>query len=108
MKTLKIALLMISPAVSLCAETPDPLSLKLSEESVAVSIQNIAEVYDLSVVIPDSALDKRVSVSVNKKDPIEILKAIALASGYEVIEENGIFILKDVSAGCACQAGKQS
>ncbi len=75
----------------------EPLSLDILDEKVAVVARNVADVYGLSVALPESALTKKISLEINKKSPEAIFNAIAKVSGYEVTEEDGIYTFTETA-----------
>ncbi|MDQ8209657.1 hypothetical protein QEH52_19215 [Coraliomargarita sp. SDUM461003] len=107
MKNISLILLIFATSISVYAKEFEPLTVDLQKETVAKSILNVATLFNIDVVVPDSAMDKYVSVLVKKKDPIDILRAIATASGYELIEANDIYIFQDKPLNCVCRVSEK-
>lgn len=80
----------------------EPLSVDMKKETVSQSVLNIASLHHIDVVLPDSAFKKEVAILVKKKNPLEILEAIATASGYKITEVGGIYVFSEVPPPCRC------
>ena len=95
------------------AELREPLKMDMVDTSLAEAVTLIASLYKLSVVVPESATEKRVSIKVFGKDPVLIMKALAASSGYDLTlldEEIWVYVDKAVESEsvCACAADSEA